>query len=162
MSRPERVRELEAGECRELIARHHLGRVAVDDGDGPVVIPVNYLVDRGRVVFRTDEGTKLQAAQAGAPAGFEVDDVDERRRSGWSVLVRGTLAPITEEAELERLRRLPLHPFVGGEKATYVEVRDTSISGRLIPVPDEVPRGWFDAPDLGHIWKDVDAGDLGV
>lgn len=162
MAEEDRAQDLDEDECRELLAAHHLGRVAVDDDAGPVVLPVNYLLDRERIVFRTGDGTKLEAARRGAPACFEVDDVDERRRSGWSVVVRGTLATITEDTRLERLRRLPLEPFVGGEKASYVELRATSMAGRLIPVPDEIPRGWFEAPDLGHIWKDMDAGDLGM
>jgi nitroimidazol reductase NimA-like FMN-containing flavoprotein (pyridoxamine 5'-phosphate oxidase superfamily) len=44
-----------------LLAERHLGRLALTDPDGPVIFPVNYAVDEGAVVFRTDPGTKLDA-----------------------------------------------------------------------------------------------------
>ena len=58
--------ELIRSECFALLAREHLGRVAVVDDHGPVVFPVNFVVDRHMVVFRTDDGTKLDAACRGS------------------------------------------------------------------------------------------------
>ena len=43
---------------------------------------------------------------------FETDDYDERTRSGWSVLVNGRAHAIYEEAEIQRLSRLGLRPWV--------------------------------------------------
>ena len=51
--------------------------------------PVNYVVDQHSVLFRTDEGTKLDAASRGARVAFEVDGAEEATRTGWSVLVGG-------------------------------------------------------------------------
>jgi uncharacterized protein len=36
--------------------------------------PVNYLIDGDDIVFRTGEGTRLDAARSGALVTFEVDD----------------------------------------------------------------------------------------
>ncbi len=53
-----------------------MGRVAiVVDGEARV-FPVNYVLHGGDIVFRTDEGTKLDAARKGAKVTFEVDDSD--------------------------------------------------------------------------------------
>lgn len=161
MSEPERLEEIDVDTCLGLLGRHHFGRVALDDGDGPVVLPVNYVVDRGTVVFRTAEGTKLDAAVTTQPVAFEVDEVDESTRSGWSVIIRGTITEVTDAEELQRLRAQPLTPFVGGRRERYVRVWSSSISGRRIPVPEETPQGWFEPDRLGHRFQGADADDLG-
>src|SRR4029450_3742200 len=88
-------------ECRRLLAERHLGRLAIPDFGGPVIFPVNYVFDQDLVVFRTDPGSKLDAATERESVAFEVDAVDEATRTGWSVVVRGTLADITDPAHLE-------------------------------------------------------------
>ena len=32
-------------QCRKLLADHHLGRLALVDAEGPVIVPVNYLAE---------------------------------------------------------------------------------------------------------------------
>ena len=93
-------------ECFELLAGARLGRVAVVDDLGPVVFPVNFVLDRHTVVFRTEEGTKLHAASGGGKVCFEADRTDEAARTGWSVIVRGEITEVTDPAELARLRGL--------------------------------------------------------
>lgn len=127
-----RWQELTRSECFELLAREHLGRVAVVDDCGPVVVPVNFVLDRYMVVFRTDEGTKLDAASRGSRVAFEVDGTDSVAHTGWSVLVRGEAVEITDPAELARLRKLPLTPWAPGPKARYVRILPTALTGRRI------------------------------
>ncbi len=158
---PDRLEELDVDTCLGLLSRRHFGRVALTDEHGPVILPVNYTVDRGAVVFRTAEGTKLDAAVRVEPVAFEVDEVDETARSGWSVVVRGVLEEVVDPEELERLRLQPLAPFAGGERERVVRVWSRSISGRRIVVSDDVPPGWFEPERLGHRFRGVDADDLG-
>lgn len=153
--------ELDVDACLALLARRHFGRVAVNDDEGPVVLPVNYLLDHGSVVFRTDEGTKLDAAVRADRVAFQVDEVDDARRSGWSVLVRGRLEEVVDPAELDRLRVQPLTPFAPGRRERYVRVLSATVTGRRIPVPDDVPLGWFERDDLGLLRPGVDGDDLG-
>jgi nitroimidazol reductase NimA-like FMN-containing flavoprotein (pyridoxamine 5'-phosphate oxidase superfamily) len=108
-----------------------------------VVFPVNYAVHEGAVVFRTDRGSKLDATAGGAPVAFEVDAVDEGSRTGWSVIVRGQAAEVVESADLERLRALPLYPWVPGAKSRYVRIRPSSVTGRRIAMPAELPFTWW-------------------
>jgi uncharacterized protein len=138
-----RIEELDAAECRRLLAEHHLGRLAMVDDRGPVVFPVNYAVDRDMPVFRTDPGTKLDAAEEAASVAFEVDAADEATRTGWSVVVRGTLTEVTDPADLERLRALPLYPWAPGEKARYLRVRPVKVTGRRIFIPAKLPFTWW-------------------
>ena len=130
-----RWRELTRSECFELLSREHLGRVAVVDDQGPVIFPVNFVLDRHMVVFRTDEGTKLDAAARGARVAFEVDGTDEAAHTGWSVLVRGEAIEVTDRAELARLRRLPLGPWAPGAKTHYVRILPAVLTGRRIWAP---------------------------
>ena len=130
--RPGLVRELTRSECFELLAGGQLGRVAVTDDHGPVVFPVNYVLDRHTVVFRTEPGTKLQAAGRGGRVCFEADGTDQAARTGWSVIVRGEITEVTDPAELARLRELPLRPWAPGARDRYARILPAVLTGRRI------------------------------
>ena len=133
--RPGRVQELTRSECFELLANEHLGRVAVTDDRGPVVFPVNFVLDRHTVVFRTEAGTKLHAASRGSRVCFEVDGTDLAAHTGWSVIVRGEIAEVTDRAELARLRELPLRVWGPGARNHYVRILPAVLTGRRITAP---------------------------
>jgi nitroimidazol reductase NimA-like FMN-containing flavoprotein (pyridoxamine 5'-phosphate oxidase superfamily) len=135
--------ELTKSECFALLAAQHLGRVVLVDDRGPVAFPVNYVLDRHTVVFRSDEGTKLGVAVRGACVAFEVDGAEEATRTGWSVLVRGEATEITDPDDLARLRQLPLYPWAPGAKTHYVRILPSSLSGRRIAVPRDTPWQWW-------------------
>jgi uncharacterized protein len=128
-------RELCKSECFELLAREHLGRVGVVDDRGPIVFPVNFVLDRHMVVLRTDEGTKLDAAIRGNRVAFEIDGADAAAGTGWSVVVRGEAVEVTDPAELARLRELPLRPWAPGAKTHYVRILPAALTGRRICAP---------------------------
>ncbi len=137
-----RWQELTKSECFELLAAQNLGRVAVVDDWGPIVLPVNFVLDRHMVVFRTGEGTKLDAASRGTRVAFEVDGTDAATRTGWSVVVRGEAVEVTDPAELVRLRGLPIHPWAPGAKSRYVRILPAALTGRRIAAPDGAPTTW--------------------
>ena len=109
------------------------------DDRGPLALPVNFVVDQHTVLFRTDEGTKLDVASRGARVAFEVDGVDEATCTGWSVLVRGEAVEVTDQAELARVRELPLYPWAPGAKTRYVRILPTLLTGRRIALPEDAP-----------------------
>ncbi len=133
-----RWQELTKSECFELLAREQLGRVAVVDDLGPMVFPVNFVLDRHMVVLRTDEGTKLDAAIRGSRVAFEVDGTDAAAHTGWSVVVRGEAVEVTDPAALARLRKLPLDPWAPGAKTHYVRILPAALTGRRISTPRPV------------------------
>jgi len=139
-----RFQELTTRECLDLLGQRHLGRLAfVDQGSVlPLITPVNYLLDVDTVMFRTDAGSKLAAAVRGAPVAFEVDGLDEPRRVGWSVLVRGHAEQVTDPTELSRLQQAPLLPWAPGAKAHYVRINARHVTGRRINVA-ELPSNWW-------------------
>jgi uncharacterized protein len=127
------LKDLAERECLELLASRVLGRVAlIVDGEARV-FPVNYLLDGGEIVFRTDEGTKLDAARAGAMATFEVDHSDPMYHTGWSVMATGRLAAVTDPDGLRRVRGLPVRAW-GRTGQHWVRLPITSLSGRRINV----------------------------
>lgn len=160
MTHQPRIEEIDTATCRRLLADHRFGRVGFVDDHGPVIFPVNYATQGDDVFFRTDPGTKLLAADEGRSACFEIDDVDEKRRFGWNVLVRGRLSRVQEPDELQRLEEALMEPFPGGSRPHVVRLTPESVSGRRIPLPADAPAEWFEAPDLGHLWYGQDASDL--
>ena len=126
-----------------LLAGQQLGRVVLVDDRGPLALPVNFVVDQHSVLFRSDEGTKLEVASRGARVAFEVDGIDAATRTGWSVLVRGEAIEVTDPAELARVRRLPLSPWAPGAKTRYVRILPTVLTGRRIALPEDTPGSWW-------------------
>lgn len=122
-------------ECLRLLATRNLGRVAVVVAGRPLVLPVNYVVDGGAVVFRTDAGTKLDVAVRGEFVAFEIDDADADYHTGWSVLLTGVAEEIIDLEELRRTRALPLRPWAPGAKAHFLRITPVTVSGRRIPPP---------------------------
>ena len=109
--------------------------MGITDDRGPVVFPVNFVLDRHTVVFRTEAGAKLHAASRGSRACFEVDGTDLAAHTGWSVIVRGEITEVTDPAELARLRELPLRVWGPGARNHYVRILPAVLTGRRIPAP---------------------------
>jgi nitroimidazol reductase NimA-like FMN-containing flavoprotein (pyridoxamine 5'-phosphate oxidase superfamily) len=81
---------LDRDECLILLNGRHVGRLAVVHGGAPMIYPVNFSVAGDQITFRSDPGTKIEAALR-SPVCFEVDHLDEASRCGWSVVVTGRL-----------------------------------------------------------------------
>jgi uncharacterized protein len=128
------LKELGQRECVELLASQVVGRIAVVVDGRASVFPVNYVLDHGHIVFRTDEGTKLDAARTGATVTFEVDRSDPIYHTGWSVMATGPLEAVTERHDLERVSGLPVRAW-GRTGNHWVRMPIASISGRRISEP---------------------------
>jgi nitroimidazol reductase NimA-like FMN-containing flavoprotein (pyridoxamine 5'-phosphate oxidase superfamily) len=123
---------LEEDECRTLLAGGSIGRVGLTVGALPVILPVNYAVVDGDVVFRTGEGTKLRASRDGTVMAFEIDAYDEDAQSGWSVLAVGRAREVTDDRDLSRFRSLGIAPWANGERTRYVRLSPEMLTGRRI------------------------------
>jgi len=106
----------------------------------PVVLPVNFVVYDGTIVFRTVPGTKLDAATAGMVVAFEADHYGTDTDAwGWSVLVRGVAEEITDPTELRTVQSLPLKPWaLDGQADRYIKIKPAMISGRHFVPPEGV------------------------
>jgi len=133
LSDPE-LEVLSEAECRALLARGNVGRIAVTIGALPAILPVNYALLDGDVVFMTAEGTKLRAALERTVVAFEIDAIDATERRGWSVLVVGHASTIRLADELKQVTALDLRPWSPAAGEHYVRVTTGMISGRRINV----------------------------
>ena len=129
-----RVHELSRAELVELLQFHgFVGRVGFVVDGLPLILPVNYLADEESIVFCTEPGTKLSALGGGAPVVFEVDDSRPLFHAGWSVVVKGTAREISDEEELDELRRGPLHSWATRSSEHWVRISMDEVTGRRIP-----------------------------
>ena len=68
-------RTLDAAECRALLARHRVGRIAYSLHDRVDIEPVHYVSDGDWLFGRTSMGTKLSTLAHHPWCAFEVDEV---------------------------------------------------------------------------------------
>ena len=117
-------------ECRDLLATKALGRLAYVARAGmPDIVPVNYVMDGTSVLIRSAPGPKLQAAERRELVAFEVDDIDEHARTGWSVVVIGTARRLTPE---EAQRHPAPEPWASGPRLHTLRIEPRRIDGRRL------------------------------
>ena len=120
--------------CLDLLRRREVGRLAVSITDHPDIFPINDVVDRGTVVFRTAEGTKLAAALVGRSVAFESDGYDPDAGDAWSVVVKGYAVEIEQLQQFFDALDLPLFPWHAGPKHRFVRIEPVAITGRRFHV----------------------------
>jgi uncharacterized protein len=130
---PALFQHLPPEECRELLDAKSVGRVAFDGPDGPQVLPVNYVVLRRDIFFRTATGSTLANAMRGTRVAFEIDDVDEFLESGWSVLAVGH-AELVDDPDLlvELWGDQGPKPWAAGLRTQFVRITPTRLTGRRV------------------------------
>lgn len=131
---------LDESACLSLLGTRSIGRLGFSAGALPVVFPVNFVLDGESVVFRTESGEKLRAAEQGAVACFQADDIDPFSHTGWSVLVTGRLGVVGEDRG-EWARSLPLVPWGPARSGVFVELPVELASGRVLTGPPSSPIG---------------------
>lgn len=124
--------ELSRTECFALLGETGVGRVAFSTASGPLIHPVNYLVDGETIVLRTSPYTQLGGHPFGLVA-FEVDDLEREMRRGWSVVVVGRSAPVEDTDEAIDLRRggRP-EAWAAGHRNLFVRITPQQVTGRRI------------------------------
>ncbi|MBV9311282.1 MAG: pyridoxamine 5'-phosphate oxidase family protein [Solirubrobacterales bacterium] len=128
-----RLEELSEAEARHLLGYgSYVGRVGFVQDGRPMVLPVNYLCSDESVVFRTAERTALSGLD-GQQVAFEVDTNTPLEHAGWSVLAHGMVERITDELELDLLRRGPLQSWAWRGAKQWFRIRVERITGRRIP-----------------------------
>jgi uncharacterized protein len=122
-------------ECWDLLKSVALGRLVTSVDGRPEIFPVNFVVQRRTVLFRTAEGTKLISTAINNHVVFEADG--HNIVEGWSVIVKGVARSLRTNEELEEAERAQLLPWTASAKMHYVRVLPEMVTGR---------RFRFDAP----------------
>lgn len=132
------MEQLSEAESLRLIGEAQVGRIGYTGRFGPVVLPVNYKLLDGSVVFRTVAGSPLGEdlrtgiTDADYKVAFEIDEINPAERTGWSVLIQGGAHYLDDEEERAVAQQAGIDPWVGGERDVYVRIKPTVISGRRV------------------------------
>lgn len=121
-------------QCWELLNDAAVGRLALIVDNHPEIFPVNYVLERRSIVFRTDGGIKLWGAMIAKPAAFEIDGYDPHTEEAWSVVARGDTEVIHDVEEKAAADALNLEPWHPGTKDHYVRLSPRALTGRRFKV----------------------------
>ena len=132
------VELLDEAECLRLISAGGVGRIGYTGRFGPTVLPVNYALFEGTIVFRTGqdspmgEDLRTGIAHAESKVAFEIDEISQGTREGWSILVQGSAHPVDSEAERAAVVQSGVESWAGGEKELFIRIVPTRMTGRRI------------------------------
>jgi len=123
------IRELDDGECWEVLGRSGIGHLAFQlQPAGVDILPINYLVSDRQLFFRSAPGSKLSSLAVHPRVAFQVEQLV---RDAWfSVVVKGEAVRLALDEEIERSGILELAPAQPGEKFNYVCITPDTITGR--------------------------------
>lgn len=125
--------DLATSQCWELLRQERTGRVAFADASGIQVFPVNYAVHGQIIYFRTSPYGAIGREMQHTPVSFQVDQIDDFKQSGWSVLARGHARPVQSTELLTELwgQQRP-EPWAGGLRSMFVAIAPDQVTGRRV------------------------------
>ena len=126
------LEHLSRDECMRLMGSVPVGRIVYTRQALPAVELVNFALDDGDIIIRTDAGGKLAAATRGAVVAFEADSVDVHGHAGWSVTVVGQSGAVTDGAEIRHLEHSGLMPWAPGRHDHFIRIAPAIINGRRV------------------------------
>lgn len=132
---------LERGECLELLRTTDLGRIGISWRAMPMILPVHFAVEGGRIVVATWDASILAKATLGTVVAFEAEGPPGQQDPAWSVLVNG----VADHGEPDRA----VPPTRGGDDgpvARRVSITIEHATGRRRVDPPGDVRPWH------HTW----------
>jgi nitroimidazol reductase NimA-like FMN-containing flavoprotein (pyridoxamine 5'-phosphate oxidase superfamily) len=132
------LENLDESECLRLISPGGIGRLVFAGRWDLTVLPVNYVLHDGAILFRTaedsptDEDLRTGMAHAEYRVAFEIDDFDAEAREGWSVLIQGPAHHLDTDAERAEALAAGVEAWPGGKREHFISIRPARITGRRI------------------------------
>jgi uncharacterized protein len=126
------LKQLSRDECLHFMASVPVGRIIYTRQALPAVELVNFAIDGGDIIIRTDHSGKLAAATRGAVVAFEADSLDPQYHVGWSVTAIGLSQEITDPDDIGRLAQLGLGSWAPGEREHYIRISPGILNGRRL------------------------------
>ena len=126
------LEHLSRDECLQLVGQVPRGRIVYTRQALPAVELVNFALDDGDVVIRTDASGKLAAATRGAVVAFEADNTDLATHAGWSVTIVGYSRAVTDGEDIRRLEQTALVPWAPGKRDHFIRVTPSIVNGRRL------------------------------
>jgi len=136
------LKQLTRDECLRLMASVSVGRIIYTRQALPAVELVNFAVDNGDIIIRTDHSGKLAAAIREAVVAFEADSLDTDRHVGWSVTAIGQSQEVTDPDETDWLDQIGLRSWAPGDRHHFIRIRPGILNGRRLAAygSEYVPR----------------------
>lgn len=129
-------RDIPRDECEAPTSRSAHRSSGVERSRRPQVFPVTYGIYAGDIVFRTSPHGVLAQLDNPTVVAFEIDDLDQAHRSGWSVVARGRARGIVAPHELVELWTQPgIVPRAPGIRNLWIGISIRMISGRQVKAP---------------------------
>jgi hypothetical protein len=123
--------QLSRDECLQLMASVSMGRIIYTRQALPAVELVNFALDHGDIVIKTDGDGKLAAATRHTVVAFEVDCLDAQQ-AGWSVTAIGPSREVTDPDDIGRLQKIDLSSWAHGTREHFVRVSPELLNGRRL------------------------------
>ena len=118
--------------CVELLQTQTVGRVAWQAANAPEILPVTYVWHEDSVIFRTSPSGPLSELSQPTDVAFEIDEVDQQRHQGWSVVVHGRAEGVVRPDEVVRLWAVSGVPWASGMRNLLIRITPTRVSGRQV------------------------------
>jgi hypothetical protein len=123
--------QLSRGECLRLMASVSMGRIIYTRQALPAVELVNFVLDHGDIVIKTDGEGKLAAATRHTVVAFEADCLDAEQ-AGWSVTAIGPSRDVTDPEDIGRLQKIDLSSWTHGVREHFVRISPQMLNGRRL------------------------------
>ena len=120
--------QLSRGECLQLMASVSMGRIIYTRQALPAVELVNFALDHGDIVVKTDGDGKLAAAARHTIVAFEADCLDAQQ-VGWSVTAIGPSREVTDPEDIGRLQKIGLNSWTYGTRELFFRVSPELLTG---------------------------------
>ncbi len=135
------LEQLDEAECLRLISPGGVGRIAYTGSYDLTVLPVNYLLQDGAILLRTEaEGLTTADLRTGDQVSdyrvaFEVDEFDRQTQVGWSVLIQGPAHHLDDDSERAAAEAAGLQAWPGGARDHFIRITPLRVTGRRIRRP---------------------------
>lgn len=122
----------------QFLEHTRFGRLALSVANEPDIFPINYLAHDGKLLIRTNPGTKLAELTINDSVAFEIDGLTENE--AWSIVVKGKARVLESQSEIDVVSQLPLFPWLQTLKYTFVEIIPSSVRGIRFELGSEPER----------------------
>lgn len=124
------VNALAKDEAMRRLGSVGVGRIVFTERALPAVRLANHVVDEGRIIIRSDEGTVIvnPSDADGTVVAYEADAVDPRSHLGWTVTVTGVARLIDDPRQVARYQEL-LSPWAAGDGDYTIRIDAELVTG---------------------------------
>ena len=120
---------LDEDQCRLLVQRVTVGRIALTHRAMPLILPVTFGFAHPDLIISVGAGVLADAAAQSQIVCFEAGWLDPETIASWSVSVIGQLSPLVTDIEIERAHELGIKPWSSGEQR-YARLSPQFTTGR--------------------------------